>query len=53
MALEKAIEYGKEQRKPYRDSKAADKQCRNHGSCDYCKGNRTYKNKKKGVENNE
>jgi hypothetical protein len=53
VSLEKAIVYGKEKRKPYRGSKAIDKQCRNHGGCDYCKGNRTYKNKKKEVKEYE
>jgi hypothetical protein len=44
--LDKAIEYGKEKRKPYRGAKAIDCSCRNHGSCDWCKGNRLYKFKK-------
>lgn len=44
--LDKAIIHGKEHRKMYYGSKAIDKSCRNHGSCDYCQGNRTYKNKK-------
>ena len=47
MTLNKAIKYGKEKRKPYRKAKAVDKYCRNHGACSYCKGNRTYKNKKR------
>lgn len=47
MSLDKAIKHGKEKRKPYRKSKAVDKQCRNHGNCEWCKGNRTYKNKKR------
>ena len=44
--LDKAIKYGKEKRKPYKGSKACDKTCRNHGSCDWCKSNRLYKFKK-------
>lgn len=44
--LNKAIEHGKERRKPYRGSKAFDKSCRNHGGCDWCKENRLYKFKK-------
>jgi hypothetical protein len=44
--LNKAIEHGKERRKPYRGSKAFDKTCRNHGSCDWCKENRLHKFKK-------
>lgn len=47
MSLDKAIKYGKEKRKPYRKAKAVSKLCRNHGACDWCKSNRTYKNKKR------
>lgn len=32
--------------KPYRGAKAIDRACRNHGSCEWCKGNRTNKNDK-------
>ena len=49
MPLDKAIEYGKEKRKPYTGAKAVDKTCRNHGSCDWCKANRLYKNKKRDL----
>jgi hypothetical protein len=45
--LDKAIIHGKEHRKMYYGSKAIAKSCRNHGSCDYCQGNRSYKNKKR------
>lgn len=41
MGLEKAIEHGKEKRKPWRGSKQWDCSCRNNGFCDYCKSNRT------------
>lgn len=44
MGLEKSIEHGKEKRKPYIGAKAIDCTCRNHGSCEWCKSNRTYKN---------
>ena len=49
MSLNKAIEHGKEHRKPYRGSKAIDASCRNHGGdshwqCPWCLGNRTHKN---------
>jgi hypothetical protein len=44
--LDKAIRYGKEKRKPYRNSKSFDRTCRNHGSCPYCENNRTYHNRK-------
>lgn len=43
MALDKAIDYGKEKRKKYRGSKAVDHTCRNHGSCEWCRENRLYK----------
>lgn len=43
MSLDKAIAHGKERRKPYRGAKAVDGQCRNHGSCPYCRQNRTFK----------
>lgn len=42
MSFTKAIEHGKEHRKEYRGSKAIDKTCRNHGTCDYCRFNRLY-----------
>lgn len=37
MGLEKTIVSGREQRKLYHGAKATDCNCRNHGSCDYCK----------------
>ena len=46
MSLNKAIEHGKEWRKPYHKAKAVDRTCRNHGSCEWCRENRTYKNRK-------
>ena len=42
MSLDKAIEHGKEKRKPYTGAKAVDCTCRNHGSCEWCKTNRPY-----------
>ena len=47
MSLDKVIEHGKEKRKQYYGAKAVDRTCRNHGSCDWCKGNRLHKLKKK------
>ena len=47
MALDKAIEHGKEHRKPYKGAKAIDNTCRNHGSCEWCNGNRQYATRKK------
>ena len=46
MSLDKAIKHGKEYRKEYKGAKAVDKTCRNHGSCEWCKGNRMHKVKK-------
>ena len=43
MSLDKAIEHGKEKRKPYRGSKAFDHTCRNHGGCPWCEENRKHK----------
>lgn len=43
MALDKAIKFGKERRKPYHGSKRIDASCRNHGSCPYCERNRKHK----------
>lgn len=39
-------------KKPYTKSKRFDSTCRNHGSCGYCAGNRTY-NKRKTEEHAE
>ena len=47
MSLDKAIQHGKEKRKPYRGSKAVDSSCRHGGGCKYCENNRQYKNKKR------
>lgn len=52
MSLDKAIDSGKEHRKPYRRSKVFDYTCRNHGGrtkkhcsnqCPYCLENRMHK----------
>ena len=50
MSFHKAIKYGKEHRVEYGTKgqpycKAVDPACRNHGSCPWCYGNRTYKNR--------
>ena len=42
MSLNKAIEHGKEHRKPYVGAKAIDCTCRNHGSCSWCRDNRLH-----------
>jgi hypothetical protein len=46
MSMDKAIEHGKEHRKPYYGSKAVDVSCRCHGGCGWCLDNRLYKYKK-------
>lgn len=53
MGFEKAIEHGKTKRKPYRGSKAFDCSCRNHGTCDWCRENRMYKNIKRELKSKE
>ena len=47
MSNDKAIESGKEHRRPYRGSKAIDYTCRNHGSCVWCEGNRLLNRRKR------
>lgn len=44
MGLDKAIEHGKEKRKPYKGAKAIDCTCRNHGSWN---GMRVHQKKKR------
>lgn len=39
----------KDQRKPYYDARRFDRSCRNHGSCSYCRDNRTFFDKKSRV----
>ena len=43
MSMDKAIQHGKEHRKPYRGGKAVSKRCRNHGGCEWCEENRKHK----------
>lgn len=43
MSLDKAIEHGKEKRKHYYGAQAIDCTCRPHGSCEWCRRNRLYK----------
>ncbi len=52
MSMHKAIKSGKEHRVEYGTKgqpycKAIDPSCRNHGSCPWCLGNRTNKEKNK------
>ena len=53
MSLDKAIEHGKEMRKPYRGSKAFDYTCRNHGTCEWCAENRWHKFRDKHPQEDE
>lgn len=53
MSLDKAIQYGKEKRKPYQGSKKYFCSCRNHGSCSWCEENRRYKFRDKHPEDKE
>jgi hypothetical protein len=41
MSLNKGIRYGKEDREDYRGSKRFDKTCRNNGSCNHCRSDRS------------
>lgn len=49
MSLDKSIQSGKEHRKPHHGAKSIDSACRNHGSCEWCHGNRTHKNDKREI----
>ncbi len=53
MSHDKAIEHGKEHRKPYTGGKAIDRTCRNHGSCEWCKQNRLYQRNKADEANRQ
>lgn len=37
----------KDRRRPYHDSRAVDPHCKNHSLCAYCRGNRTYCDRKR------
>lgn len=45
--LNKAIQHGKEYRKPYRRPKSVARSCRNHGSCTRCESARKHANNKR------
>lgn len=53
MSLDKAIQHGKERRKPYKGGKAVAKSCRNHGACDWCRDNRKHKFRDKHPEDDK
>lgn len=50
MILDKFITHGREHRKPYQGEKVVEKSCQNHGSCEWCKRNRTHKNNKRELK---
>lgn len=52
MSLNSAIKHKKEYRKPYRGAKAVDSSCRNHGSCNWCRENREYANRRRATAAN-
>ena len=47
MSLDKAIQHGKEKRKPYYRSGKFDPTCRPNGGCTYCENGRQHKHRKK------
>jgi hypothetical protein len=47
MAFDKVYPNRKDHRKKFYGAKSFDHSCRNHGTCDYCKDNRLYKNNKR------
>ena len=47
MAFDNQLGKGKDRRRPYYDSRQFDWTCRNHGSCGWCEGRRTFKNKRR------
>lgn len=47
MAFDNDYPNRKDKRKSYRNSKAFDRSCRNHGGCPYCEGNRLHVNKRR------
>ena len=65
MSLNKAIEHGKEHRKPYQftDPKSVDYRCRNHGGkthkdrnpwqCEWCLENRLHKHKRNELKHTD
>ena len=47
MAFDNQLGKGKDWRKPYYDCRAFDWSCRHGGSCTWCEGRRTFKNKRR------
>lgn len=53
MPLDKAIQHGKEHRKPYRGAAAWDSHCRNNNYCSWCRSDRTHANRRREYSNRE
>jgi len=51
--LDRAIAHGKEHRKPCYGSGRADRTCRPHGACPYCRGNRLHATRKRELSARE
>lgn len=47
---QKRIDMSRTKKHPYTGAKRVSRACRNHGGCEWCRGNRTYKNKKREQE---
>jgi hypothetical protein len=50
MGMDKAIQSGKEKRRPYRKVKAASTSHRNHGGCSHCEDNRLHATAKRSMK---
>lgn len=50
MSLEKAVQYGKEKRKPYYNAGRFDYSCRPNGGCPHCEANRKHSFKKASMK---
>jgi hypothetical protein len=53
MSLDKAIQYGKEHRRQYKRAELFSRSCRNHGTCSWCKNNRTHKFKRASLSSKQ
>lgn len=53
MSLDKAIQHHKEHRKHYYGSKAFDRTCCNHGTCEVCHENRLFSSTKRLMSAND
>lgn len=51
--LDKAIEHGKEKRKPFYRTGKFDRTCRCHGGCPYCESNRFHSTRIREMKAND